>query len=455
MDEVMSKLSQRLTRQPDFSPVEFDADAAAAIAPVLRMSYSQEGKACASFFTNREVQSLTAGPEALKPVAGLFTPDHIVYCKAAFLYMKPEEDAAEKMQAFASVHGFKAKIVVVEGLGVFALGKDMKEARIAKSLWLDSATVAAYAESFGGYRHLPNDYVDFIANWETENYRQKVSLSGAGEKRLAGRISIVTGSAQGFGKGIAQEMAKEGAYLVIADMNYDGAKAFAQELNDQYGQDTAIPAMVNVTDEENVKKMMNDTVLHFGGLDVFVNNAGIAKPGSLDEMEKKLFELITSVNYTAYFLCAKYASKVMKLQHSTAPEYMMDIVEVNSKSGLAGSNKNFAYAGSKFGGIGLTQSFAMELTDYNIKVNAICPGNYFDGPLWSDPEKGLFKLYLEAGKIPGAKTVADVKKAYEAKIPMGRGCLPVDVARAIFYCVEQKYETGQAIPVTGGQVMLK
>ena len=250
-------------------------------------------------------------------------------------------------------------------------------------------------------------------------------------------------------------MAKEGAYLVIADMNYDGAKSFAQELNDQYGSDTAIPVMVNVTDEENVKKMINDTVLRFGGLDIFVNNAGIAKPGSLEEMEKKLFELITSVNYTAYFLCAKYASRVMKLQHRTAPEYMMDIIEVNSKSGLEGSNKNFAYAGSKFGGIGLTQSFAMELTEYNIKVNAICPGNYFDGPLWSDPDKGLFKLYLEAGKIPGAKTVADVKKAYEAKIPMGRGCLPVDVARAIFYCVEQKYETGQAIPVTGGQVMLK
>ena len=133
---------------------------------------------------------------------------------------------------------------------------------------------------------------------------------------------------------------------------------------------------------------------------------------------------------------------------------MADIIEINSKSGLEGSKANFAYAGSKFGGIGLTQSFALELAPYGIKVNAICPGNLLDGPLWSDPERGLFKQYLDAGKVPGAKTVADVRRFYEGKVPLGRGCLETDVAKAIFYLVEQQYETGQALPVTGGQVML-
>lgn len=145
----------------------------------------------------------------------------------------------------------------------------------------------------------------------------------------------------------------------------------------------------------------------------------------------------------------------MKLQHEIAPDYTMDIIEINSKSGLSGSNRNFAYAGSKFGGIGLTQSFALELVSFNIKVNAICPGNFFDGPLWSDPEKGLFVQYLTAGKVPGAKTVEDVKKFYESKVPMNRGCRVKDVACAIMYIVDQKYETGQAVPVTGGQEMLK
>ena len=103
----------------------------------------------------------------------------------------------------------------------------------------------------------------------------------------------------------------------------------------------------------------------------------------------------------------------------------------------------------------MTQSFALELLRYRIKVNSICPGNFFDGPLWSDPDNGLFIQYLRAGKVPGAKTITDVKKHYENLVPMGRGCEVDDVMKAIWYAVDQKYETGQAIPVTGGQIMLR
>lgn len=200
--------------------------------------------------------------------------------------------------------------------------------------------------------------------------------------------------------------------------------------------------------------MVAQTVERFGGIDLMLSNAGVVRSGPVTEMKKKDFDFVTSINYTGYFLCSKYAAIIMQAQHEAAPEAMYDIVELNSKSGLEGSNRNFAYAGSKFGGIGLTQSFALELCAYNIKVNAICPGNYLDGPLWSDPERGLFVQYLRAGKVPGARTVQDVRRHYEAKVPMNRGCLPSDVAKAVMYCVEQRYETGQAIPVTGGQVML-
>ncbi len=274
------------------------------------------------------------------------------------------------------------------------------------------------------------------------------------KKRMQGKIVLITGSAQGFGKGIADLMAKEGAHIIYADINGEGAKKASEETNLLLGKRTSISIKVDVGKEEEIEKMVNTAVLAYGGIDVFISNVGIVRAGSLDEMTKEIFDFSTQINYTSYFLGAKYVQRVMKLQHRFNPSAFFDIIQVNSKSGLEGSNKNFAYAGSKFGGIGLTQSFALELCPYNIKVNAVCPGNFLDGPLWSDPENGLFVQYLKAGKISGAKTIEDVKKAYESKVPMNRGCYAEDVVRAIYYCIEQNYETGQAIPVTGGQITL-
>lgn len=285
------------------------------------------------------------------------------------------------------------------------------------------------------------------------------SLASAGtqaaNQRLTGKIALVTGGAQGFGEGIARELAALGAHVVIADLNLVQAEIVAASLNAAYGANTALALAVDVGQEASVQTLMETITVRLGGLDLLVSNAGVLRAGGLEEMTLQNFEFVTRINYTAFFLAAKYGSRPMKIQAHFDPAYSADIVQVNSKSGLEGSNKNFAYAGGKFGGIGLVQSFAKELVEDRIKVNAVCPGNYYEGPLWSDPNKGLFVQYLQAGKVPGAKTVQDVYDFYVSKVPMRRGCSPTDVTRAIAYCVEQSYETGQAIPVTGGQNMLK
>ena len=268
------------------------------------------------------------------------------------------------------------------------------------------------------------------------------------------RIALVTGGAQGIGEEIVRNLAAAGALVFIADLNLDGARKLADAVNADEGRTAALAVEVNVSNEVSVMSMFNIIAQTAGGLDLCVSNAGVLKAGSVLEQELSDFKFVTDINYTGFFVVSKFAGRLLRVQHLTAPDWKTDIVQINSKSGLEGSNKNGAYAGGKFGSLGLVASFAMELVEYNIKVNAICPGNFLDGPLWSDAEKGLFVQYLKAGKVPGATSIADVRSFYEAKVPMRRGCTGKDLVRALFYIVEQEYETGQAVPVTGGQVML-
>ena len=452
--DMMARLAQCVKPLPDGVGEKVPASVTEII-PAIRQILSRGGRGLKTLQVTRNalVDRFLENPEAvLLP----FTPDIIVYCKSEYIVLDSDDfvkEAEEKIEAYIARRGHTPKVLLVKGIGLVAVGDSAKNAGIITEVFLDAMKVAFYASSFGGAHGMEPAWIDFIDNWEVENYRRKVA-SGASAGRVEGRTIIVTGAAQGFGEGIARELMAQGANIVVADLNEVTGTATAASLNEGARNNRAIFVKTNVADMDSLQNLMKQTILSFGALDVFVSNAGVLRAGGLEAMTPENFEFVTKINYQAYFYCAKVASHIMKIETAADPEYFADIVQVNSKSGLRGSKANFAYAGGKFGGIGLTQSFALELAPFRVKVNSICPGNFYDGPLWSNPENGLFVQYLAAGKVPGAKTVQDVKDFYLAQVPMRKGCTPADVTKAILYAIDQTGETGQAIPVTGGQVML-
>ena len=255
--------------------------------------------------------------------------------------------------------------------------------------------------------------------------------------RLKDKVVLITGAAQGLGEALAIRLSEEGAKVVVGDMNLEGAEAVAAQLNDAFAM------KLNVTDYDSCEAIVKPAAEKYGRLDMVVANAGVVRSNAIEDMTYKEFAFVVDINLNGYFNTAKAAVAQFRKQNGGGV-----IVQINSKSGKKGSAKNCAYSASKFGGIGLTESLALELAQEGIRVNSICPGNLLDSPLWVN------SLYEQYARNQGT-TKEKIREKYINQVPMRRGCQYDDIANAMVFLLsdESSYMTGQAINVTGGQQM--
>lgn len=273
---------------------------------------------------------------------------------------------------------------------------------------------------------------------------------------IQGKTVIITGAARGIGRGIAEAFAREGASVVLADLgalaenpaghwNYalsaeSELASAASEINAKGGSCAAIE--VDVADRASCQWLVDQAVEAFGGIDVIVNNAGVIQSGPLVDFAERDWDRIFAVNVKGIFLMSQAA-----LPHLRANGGL--IINIASVAGKQGFAYMGAYCASKFAAICLTQSMAAELAQYDIRVNAICPGNV-DTSMWFDH---LSKSERQQ-RLYGTDTVEDTFQAVvDATIPLGREQSPADMAEAALYLTRADNVTGIALTVAGGFVM--
>jgi sorbitol-6-phosphate 2-dehydrogenase len=256
---------------------------------------------------------------------------------------------------------------------------------------------------------------------------------------LEGKVALVTGGGRGLGEALCKRLSDEGCKVAALDIVYENVKAVADALPD------GLAVKCDVTDYGECEAAFKTVIEKFGKLDILVSNAAILFSGGIEEMDASKWKKVIDVNLCGNFNIVKACSRYFMERKSGC------IVQINSKSGKKGSFKNSAYAASKFGGIGLVQSLALEFAPYGVRINAICPGNLLNSPLWTAGENSLLKQYSRNQGI----TEEQVLKKYLSQVPLGRSCEYEDIANVMVFLASDmaSYMTGQAINVTGGQEM--
>jgi len=394
--------------------------------------------AIAAFWRQKDAQKLLS-PSAL-------TPDELLYANGPAMWVKDCDSKKIARRLTSKIRkGEKPPVAfLVKGAGLFVAGTG-KIATTVRDIVKNSFVIRTNASRLGGILTLNKAEQDFINQWESEAFRKKLA-SGSSQGSLQGRIAVVTGAGSGLGKSIAAGLSRVGAIVGLLDIDTKSAGQTQAIIKKELPQAQTIVIGCDVTKETNVDKAFETLLKEAGGLDILVNAAGIAPAGPLVGMPVEKWRAALEVNLTGYFLMARAAAKIMIKQGNGG-----SIINISSKSGLQASSDNTAYNATKAGEIHMARGWAIELGQYGIRVNCICPGNVFEGSKIWNPE------YIKiCAKKYGIKP-EDVIPYYVSKTALNREIKGQDIADAVVFLCSDKARTitGQTLVVDSGQVMVR
>ena len=397
------------------------------------------GTSCPDHFLRTKIRPLVVNFDPAKPdidstLAGLgdavaaYRADYAAYydrCK------HPDSPA---------IRDSNAVVYLIPGVGMITFAKDKATARISAEFYVNAINVMRGADAVSAYRGLPEQEAFDIEYWLLEEAKlQRMPQP----KSLAGRVALVTGGAGGIGSATAERYLREGACVMLADIDAAALADTAANLTARYSADAVRTVNMNVTDEIAVIKAFSEISAEFGGVDILVSNAGIASSAPVTETTLELWNKNMAILSTGYFLVSREAFKVMLAQKIGGA-----VVFVASKNGLAASPNASAYCTAKASEIHLARCLALEGAPHGIRVNVVNPDAVLKGSkIWSGD-------WLKERADTYGKDKEGLEEHYRERSLLKRSVFPEDIAEAAYFLAADlsSKSTGNIINVDAGNV---
>ena len=440
---------------------------AAKLAPVLRGLCSSKQHMIGHFTDDaRVLEYVNSNDLARLAPMGTSCPDHFLRTKISPLVLDLSSDAdltdvnALKAQLLPAFEAYRAMytdyynackhanspavrdtnpvVILYPGVGMFTFSKDKQTARVAAEFYINAINVMKGAEAISEYTSLPHQEAFDIEYWLLEEAKlQRMPKP----KPLTGKIALITGSAGGIGKAIAQKFVMEGGVVILNDMNPERLNETVAEFEKQFGKDAYSSALLNVTNEADINNAFDTAALAFGGIDIVVNNAGLSISKTIGDHTEKDWDLLYDVLVKGQFFITQAATKTMQKQDIGG-----DIINIVSKNSLVSGPNNAGYGSAKAAQLHLSRLNAAELGADHIRVNVVNPDAVIsDSNIWAGGwAEGRAKAY--------GVTVAELPAYYAKRTLLNQIILPVDIANACFAFVGGLLQksTGNVLNVDGG-----